>query len=61
MNLEDTLARFEKYSSKLDISRSIIRICEMNLEDTSLALKNIQVNLIFLARLSVSLLVISVC
>ena len=61
MNLEDTLARFEKYSSKLDISRSLIRICEMNLEDTSLALKNIQVNLIFLARLSVSLLVISVC
>ena len=33
----------------------------MNLEDTSLALKNIQVNLIFLARLFVSLLVISVC
>ena len=26
MNLEDTLARFEKYSSKLDISRSLIRI-----------------------------------
>ena len=34
MNFEDTLARFEKYSSKLDISRSLIRICEMNLEDT---------------------------
>ena len=26
MNLEDTLTRFEKYSSKLDISRSFIRI-----------------------------------
>ena len=26
MNLEDTLARFEKYSIKLDISRSFIRI-----------------------------------
>ena len=26
INLQDTFARYEKYSSKLDISRSLIRI-----------------------------------
>ena len=34
INLEDTFARREKYSSKLDISRSLMRIFETNLEDT---------------------------
>ena len=34
MNLQDTFARCEKYSSKLDISRSLIRIFEINLQDT---------------------------
>ena len=34
INLEDNFARREKYSSKLDISRSLMRIFETNLEDT---------------------------
>ena len=34
LNLEDTFARYEKYSSKLDISRSLVTIFEINLEDT---------------------------
>ena len=55
INLECTFARRKKYSSKLDISCSLIRKSEVNLECTSLAVKNIQVNLIFLARLFVHL------
>ena len=54
-NLEYTFARCEKYSSKLDISRSLIRIFEVNSNILLLAMKNIQVNLIFLARLYVYL------
>ena len=34
INLEDTFARSNKYSSKLDLSCSLIRIFEINLEDT---------------------------
>ena len=39
INLQDTFARYEKYSSKLDISRSFIRIFEINLQDTFTRLK----------------------
>ena len=35
VNLEYTSARGDKYSSKLDISRSLIRIFDVNLEYTS--------------------------
>ena len=56
MNLQDTCARGDKYSSKLDIFRSLIRIFETkNSKILSLALKNIKVGFIFLARLFVSL------
>ena len=34
LKIEDTFARFEKYSSKLDISRSLIRIIAINCENT---------------------------
>ena len=53
--LEDTFARWEKYSSKLDISCSLIRIFEVNLLDTLARCKKIEVNFSFLARLFVSL------
>ena len=36
----DTHTRFEKFSSKLDISRSLIRIFEVNLEDTDVRFEN---------------------
>ncbi len=36
INLEDTGIRFEKYLSKLNISRSFISISEINLEDTGI-------------------------
>ena len=55
VNLEDTCTRCEKYSSKLDISRSFIYIFEVTSKIFSLAVKNIQASLIFLARLFVSL------
>ena len=46
----------EKYSSKLDISRSLILLSLRQISKIlTLAVKNIQVNLIFLARLFVSL------
>ena len=54
-NREDTSTRFEKYSSMLDISRSFVRIFAITAKILSLALKNIQACLIFLARLFVSL------
>jgi hypothetical protein len=55
INLQDTCACSEKYSNKLDISRSLISIFAVITKILALAVKNIQASLIFLARLSVSL------
>ena len=55
VNCEDTFTRSDKYPSKLDIFRSLIRIFEVTSKVLSLAVKNIEVNFIFLARLFVSL------
>ena len=55
MNLQYTSARCEKYSSKLDISCSLNRIFEKISNILPLAVKNIEVNFIFLARLCVYL------
>ena len=54
INLQDICACSEKYSNKLDISRSLISIFAFA-KILALAVKNIQASLIFLARLSVSL------
>ena len=53
--LQYTDARGEKYSSKLDIFRSLIRHLRYASNILSLAVKNIQASLIFFARLFVYL------